>query len=70
MTGWVNEKPTKPGRYIILRKEKPPSAVRWEIEVDVKKYGRGLRVIPQGPWPPVPMSDIGAKDFWWKERLG
>jgi len=59
---WKNEKPTKPGKYWILwSKGEPP------IEIEVVKAGRGLRIVPKGPWPPVPMSDIEEKELWWRE---
>ncbi len=61
---WTTDKPTLPGRYWTCWQEDDKWSAK-PIMVTVERKGKGLRVTPHGPWPAVPMSDIGKDELRW-----
>ncbi len=60
MSQWLKHRPTEPGRY----------RTRWPNGdcphmVTVRRWGRGLQVVPDPPFPPVPMSIITDDEVEW-----
>ncbi len=57
---WMKGKPDVPGRY----RTRWPSG-QCEHMVTVRRWGRGLQVVPDPPYPSEPMSIIGEDEVEW-----
>ena len=63
---WSTAKPKEPGTYWTRHDTGTRSVLKSPpVRVVVRRVGRGLRVVPDGPWPPERMSDIEDGELEW-----